>query len=170
MPVHWRVTFHITKFMGPILGPPGLYIYIPGAPGPSFHYWCTYSISKWSDTLWPVGRVCWIVRMCTLSYYHHQTGSMNHLPLLGARSWNNGMRCMSYYVLLILTISCTLYLWIVIIFWRLQWGPTSDMALQISGYWTVQAHNDGPIKASHHRVPLSRHHYVNGMDPSILCQ
>ena len=40
-----------------------------------------------------------IVRMCTLSYYHHQTGSMNHKPLFRVRSWNNGMRCMSYYVL-----------------------------------------------------------------------
>ena len=41
-----------------------------------------------------------IVRMCTLSYYHHQTGSMNHQPLFRVRSWNNGMRCMSYYVLM----------------------------------------------------------------------
>ena len=40
-----------------------------------------------------------IVRMRTLSYYHHQTGSMNHLPLFRVRSWNNGNRCMSYYVL-----------------------------------------------------------------------
>ena len=116
------------------------YIYIPGTLGPCFHYWCSvYGICKWSDTLWPVGRVrlfadytilwsslcrpIWrhwttkmlvrymlpsvclrlrqfsqlsfiqymglcvfsfpnspvmIVRMCTLSYYHHQTGSMNH--------------------------------------------------------------------------------------------
>ena len=116
------------------------YIYIPGALGPCFHYWCSfYGICKWSDALWPVGRVrlfadytislsslcrlIWrhwttkmlvrymlpsvclrlrqfsqlsfiqytglcvfslpsspvmIVRMCTLSYYHHQIGSMNH--------------------------------------------------------------------------------------------
>ena len=40
-----------------------------------------------------------IVIMCTLSYYHHQIGSMNHLPLFRVKSWNNGMRCMSYYVL-----------------------------------------------------------------------
>ena len=34
------------------------YIYIPGTPGPCFHYWCSvYGICKWSDTLWPVGRV-----------------------------------------------------------------------------------------------------------------
>ena len=35
------------------------YIYIPGTLGPCFHYWCSvYGICKWSDTLWPVGRVC----------------------------------------------------------------------------------------------------------------
>ena len=34
------------------------YIYIPGALGPCFHYWCSvYGICKWWDTLWPVGRV-----------------------------------------------------------------------------------------------------------------
>ena len=116
------------------------YIHIPGTLGPCFHYWCSvYGICKWSDTLWPVGRVrlfadctislsslcrfIWrhwttkmlvrymlssvclrfrqfsqlsfiqymglcvfslpnspvmIVRVCTLSYYHHQIGSMKH--------------------------------------------------------------------------------------------
>ena len=35
-----------------------LFIYIPGTLGPCFHYWCSvYGICKWSDTLWPVGRV-----------------------------------------------------------------------------------------------------------------
>ena len=34
------------------------YIYIPGTLVPCFHYWCSvYGICKWSDTLWPVGRV-----------------------------------------------------------------------------------------------------------------
>ena len=34
------------------------YKYIPGELGPCFHYWCSvYGICKWSDTLWPVGRV-----------------------------------------------------------------------------------------------------------------
>ena len=36
----------------------------------------------------------------TLSYYHHQIGSMNYYPLLRVRSWNNGMRCMSFYILM----------------------------------------------------------------------
>ena len=45
-----------------------------------------------------------IVRMCILSYHHHhhhQIGSMQHWPLFRVRSWNSGMRCMSYYVLAI---------------------------------------------------------------------
>ena len=29
--------------------------------------------------------------------YHHQIGSVNYYPLFRARSWNNGMRCMSLY-------------------------------------------------------------------------
>ena len=45
----------------------------------------------------------------TLSYYHHQIGSMNYYPLFRVRSWNNGMRCMSFYILkiqcLLLTMS-----------------------------------------------------------------
>ena len=35
----------------------------------------------------------------TLSYYHHQIGSMNYYPLFRARSWNNGMRCMPIFLL-----------------------------------------------------------------------
>ena len=35
----------------------------------------------------------------TLSYYHHQIGSMNYYPLFRARSWNNGVRCMSIFLL-----------------------------------------------------------------------
>ena len=127
------------------------YIYMPGTLGPCFHYWCSvYGICKWSDTLWPAGRVrlfadyatslsslcrpIWrhwsvclrlrqfsplvfiqymglcvfslsnspvmIVRMGALSYYHDQTGSMSHWPLFRVRSWNNGMCCKSYYVLM----------------------------------------------------------------------
>ena len=32
----------------------------------------------------------------TLSYYHHQIGSMNYYPLFQVRSWNNGVCCMSF--------------------------------------------------------------------------
>ena len=38
----------------------------------------------------------------TLSYYHHQIGSMNYYPLLRVRSWNNGVRCMSFFILIII--------------------------------------------------------------------
>ena len=39
-----------------------------------------------------------IERIYTLSYYHHQIGSMNYYPLFRVRSWNNGMGCMSLYI------------------------------------------------------------------------
>ena len=41
-----------------------------------------------------------IERIYTLSYYHHQIGSMNYYPLFRVRSWNNGMCCMSLYILI----------------------------------------------------------------------
>ena len=36
----------------------------------------------------------------TLSYYHHQIGSMNYYPLFRVWSLNNGVRCMSFYILI----------------------------------------------------------------------
>ena len=36
----------------------------------------------------------------TLTFYHHQIGSMNYYPLFRVRSWNNGVRCMSFYILM----------------------------------------------------------------------
>ena len=41
-----------------------------------------------------------IERIYTLSYHHHQIGSMNYYPLFMVGSWNNGMRCMSLYILI----------------------------------------------------------------------
>ena len=38
----------------------------------------------------------------TLSYYHHQIGGMNYYPLFRVRSRNNGVRCMSFYILITL--------------------------------------------------------------------
>ena len=35
-----------------------------------------------------------------LSYNHHQMGSMKYYPLFRVRSWNNGVRCMSFCILL----------------------------------------------------------------------
>ena len=42
-----------------------------------------------------------IERICTLSYYHNQIGSINYHPLFRVMSWNNDMRCMSLYILLL---------------------------------------------------------------------
>ena len=36
----------------------------------------------------------------TWSYYHHQIESMNYYPLFRVRSWNNGVRCMSFFFLI----------------------------------------------------------------------
>ena len=41
-----------------------------------------------------------IERIYTLSYYHHQIGSMNYYPLFRVMSWNNRMRSISLYILL----------------------------------------------------------------------
>ena len=35
----------------------------------------------------------------TLSYYHHQIENMNYHPLFRVMSWNNGVRCMSFYII-----------------------------------------------------------------------
>ena len=37
----------------------------------------------------------------TLSY-HHQIGSMNYYPLFRVRSWNSGVSCMSFYILMVI--------------------------------------------------------------------
>ena len=36
-----------------------------------------------------------------LSYYHHQIERMNYYPLFRVRSWNNGVRCMYFYILML---------------------------------------------------------------------
>ena len=36
----------------------------------------------------------------TLSYYHHQIGNMNYYLFFRVRSWNNGVRCMSFCILM----------------------------------------------------------------------
>ena len=43
----------------------------------------------------------------TLSYCHHQIGSMNYYPFLRLWSWNNGMRCMSLNILIPCIMSMT---------------------------------------------------------------
>ena len=46
-----------------------------------------------------------IERIYTLSYYHHQIGSMINYPLFAVRSWDNGMRCMFLYIFILMTIN-----------------------------------------------------------------
>ena len=63
---------------------------------------CAYSLSYPLYDIWGcVFSVCqsplWWLRWYILC--HHQIGSMNYYPLLRARSWNNGMRCMSIFLL-----------------------------------------------------------------------
>ena len=41
-----------------------------------------------------------IERIYTLSYYHHQLGSMNYYPLFRVRLWNSGMHRVSLYILM----------------------------------------------------------------------
>ena len=66
---------------------------------PSFNIWgcmfSVYPIPSW-----------WLWEYIALSYHyhhHHQIGSMNYYyyPLFRVMSWNNGMRCMSLYILMI---------------------------------------------------------------------
>ena len=47
-----------------------------------------------------------IIYIYTLSYYHHQIGSMNYYPLFRVRSWNNGVRCMSFYIITYIGVHC----------------------------------------------------------------
>ena len=60
---------------------------------PLFNIWgcmfSVYPIPSW-----------WLREYIALFYYHHQNGSMNYYPLFRVRSWKNGMRCMSLYILL----------------------------------------------------------------------
>ena len=60
---------------------------------PLFNIWgcmfSVYPIPSW-----------WLREYIALTYYHHQIGSMNYYPLFRVRSWNNGMRCMSVYILM----------------------------------------------------------------------
>ena len=62
---------------------------------PLFNTWgcmfSVYPIPSW-----------WLREYIALSYYHHQIGSMNYYPLFRVRSWNNGMRWMSLFILICL--------------------------------------------------------------------
>ena len=73
-------------------------------------------IDNWEYTLYlndvfsvyPISLVM-IERIYTLSYYHHQIGSIIYYPLFRVRSWNNGMRCMFLYILLTVSLSVKVF-------------------------------------------------------------
>ena len=56
--------------------------------------WHVIALARWQVVM--IERIY----VCTLSYYHHQLGSMHNYPLFRVKSWNNGMRCMSFYILM----------------------------------------------------------------------
>ena len=56
---------------------------------------CVFSVDPFS--LWWLREYIYIY---TLSYYHHRNGSMNYYPLFRVRSWNNGVCCMSFCILI----------------------------------------------------------------------
>ena len=60
---------------------------------------------------------------CTLSYHHHQIRRMTHLSLFRARSSNNGMPCMSFYILIT---SCKLSPEV-----RSSWANTCTLSIKI---------------------------------------
>ena len=76
-----------------------------------------------------------IERIYTLSYYHHQIGSMNYYPLFRVRSWNNGVRCMSIYILILLN------QWWLIVNNPLKRYPKRYHVLGINHKNYVQKHN-----------------------------
>ena len=61
-----------------------------------------------------------IIYIHTLSYYHHQIGSMNYYPLFRVRSWNNGVRCMSFYILMMTSLIGNIVR--VIVYYCMRWS------------------------------------------------
>ena len=59
--------------------------------GAVFFQFTYFSCDDWENTY-------------NLSYYHNQTGSMNYYPLFMVSSWNNGVHCMSFYILILIAI------------------------------------------------------------------
>ena len=70
-----------------------------------------------------------IERIHTLSYYHHQIESMNYYPLVRARSWNNGVRCMPLYIFLWIRDMARLLRMTFVSWWYLPqiWLPVANM-------------------------------------------
>ena len=79
----------------------------------------------------------------TLSNYHHQIGSMNYYPLFRVRSWNNGVRCMSFYILK------TVFHYTVMSYFKIRWP--------FNYKWVPWRHSEYMSEinfASYNRVPV----------------
>ena len=71
----------------------------------------------------------WLREYIALSYYHHQIESMNYYPLFKVRSWNNGMRCMSLYILMKLWYG-RIASWdirVLVVYLPRIWSPVTDI-------------------------------------------
>ena len=73
----------------------------------------------------------------TLSYHHHQIGSMNYYPLFRVRSWTNGVRCMSFYILMGNDLPGKLFFMLKWDLVRKHWGPRSR-AIPLCILWNPQ--------------------------------
>ena len=117
---------------------------------------CVFSVYPFS--LWWLREYIYIY--IYLSYYHHQIGSMNYYPLFRVRSWNNGMRCMSFYILLKIiprehsqaTQASTLRMQVLAICCYIteicaelllaRWAPHFDYNSPAGNFWVVAGSND----------------------------
>ena len=58
----------------------------------------------WAERMQLTDFICECCKACdntwALLYHHHQIGSIDHLSLFRVKSWNNGMHCMFFYVLM----------------------------------------------------------------------
>ena len=84
--------------------------------------------------------------MCTLSYYHHQFGSMTHFPLFMAGSWNYSMRYMSFYILTNgMTYIYQPYDWWIFHACQLQWHFATKSISRYSAFLGVSTSCSGII-------------------------
>ena len=78
-----------------------IYLYILSSVGVRLNIFSYPLFNLWGCMFTVYPTPSWYMReYIALSYYHHQIGNMNYCPLFRVRSWNNGMRCMSLYILM----------------------------------------------------------------------
>ena len=118
-------------------------------------HWCM----KWDAS---ITVVCHVTLLYTLSYYHHQIGSMNYYPLFRVRSWNNGVRCISFYILIDIKVRAfwSFPVWFT---WFVWMGFTCHGNSHISGYDKGNGKCLGSLKLIlefklHLPFPLRRYH------------